>query len=73
MRHTPGGGVCTEDAVQLLELASVPTGIDLPRLIDAASWLETEAGVPAKGFGRLSGPVPAAGDPARPLDFAWQS
>jgi hydroxymethylglutaryl-CoA lyase len=73
MRHTPGGGVCTEDAVQLLELAGVPTGIDLPRLIEAANWLETEAGVPAKGFVRLSGPVPAAADPTRPPAFAWQS
>ncbi|MCO5999122.1 beta/alpha barrel domain-containing protein [Actinoallomurus rhizosphaericola] len=36
MPGAQGGGVCTKDAVQLLELAGVRTGIDLPRLIDAA-------------------------------------
>lgn len=71
MPSTQGGGVCTEDAVQLLELAGISTGIDLPRLIDTANWLEAEAGVPAKGFVRHSRPVPAAGDTARHLDFAW--
>ncbi|HVV14506.1 pyruvate carboxyltransferase [Amycolatopsis sp.] len=71
MPGTQGGGVCTEDAVQLLELSGVPTGIDLPRLVDAANWLAGEAGAPAKGFVRHAGPVPVAGESARPLSFTW--
>lgn len=71
MPGSQGGGVCTEDAVQLLELAGVPTGIDLPRLIDAATWLADEVGAPSKGFVRHVGPVPCADHPARPLAFSW--
>ncbi|MGR3939343.1 pyruvate carboxyltransferase [Streptomyces sp. BRA346] len=71
MPGTQGGGVCTEDAVQLLELAGVPTGIDLTRLIDTANWLAEEVGAPSKGFVRHTGPVPAAGDSARPVAFTW--
>ncbi len=66
-----GGGMCTEDAVQLLELSDVRTGIDLPRLIGAADWLVTEVGVPGRGFVRHTGPVPAAGQTATPLTFSW--
>jgi hydroxymethylglutaryl-CoA lyase len=66
-----GGGLCTEDAVQLLELSGVDTGIDLPRLIEAADWLVTEIGVPGKGFVRHAGAVPGLGQAAKPLDFSW--
>ncbi|MEU4892700.1 pyruvate carboxyltransferase [Streptomyces sp. NPDC044780] len=71
MPGAQGGGVCTEDAVQLLELAGVSTGIDLSRLIDTANWLTDEVGVPGKGFVRHTGPVPAGGRPAEPLAFTW--
>lgn len=71
MPGTQGGGVCTEDAVQLLELAGVPTGIDLPRLIDAANWLADEIGAPSKGFVRYAGQVPTADESGRPLTFTW--
>ncbi|WP_245787198.1 pyruvate carboxyltransferase [Amycolatopsis saalfeldensis] len=66
-----GGGLCTEDAVQLLELSGVGTGIDLPRLIEAANWLATEIGVPGKGFVRHAGAVPSLGQGAQALDFSW--
>jgi hydroxymethylglutaryl-CoA lyase len=73
MRRAQAGGVCTEDAVQLLELSGISTGVSLPRLIETATWLETEAGIPAKGFVRLSGPVPAPEDAGQPFEFAWRS
>ncbi|MGK3203175.1 pyruvate carboxyltransferase [Amycolatopsis sp. MEPSY49] len=69
MPGTRGGGVCTEDAVQLLELSGVDTGIDLPRLIDSANWLATETGVPCQGFVRHTGPVPDR--PGQSLAFRW--
>lgn len=65
-----GGGVCTEDAAQALELAGHDTGIDLPALVETANWLDTQ-GVPALGFLRHVGPVPGAADTAQPLTFAW--
>ncbi|MFI7123091.1 pyruvate carboxyltransferase [Amycolatopsis sp. NPDC049868] len=71
MPGAQGGGVCTEDAVQLLELSGVHTGIDLSRLIDTANWLATEVGVPCKGFVRQTGPAPRGGQLAKPFDFAW--
>lgn len=71
MPGTQGGGVCTEDAVQLLELSGVHTGIDLPCLVGTANWLATEVGAPCKGFVRRTGPVPQAGQTARPLAFSW--
>lgn len=71
MPGSQGGGLCTEDAVQLLELSGVRTGIDLGRLVDAANWLAEEAGAPAKGFVRHAGPVPGAGERARPVAFTW--
>ncbi|MFH8533487.1 pyruvate carboxyltransferase [Streptomyces tendae] len=71
MPGAQGGGVCTEDAVQLLELAGVPTGIDLTGLIDTANWLADEVGAPSKGFVRHTGPVPAAGESGGPLAFTW--
>ena len=69
MPGTQGGGMCTEDAVQLLELSGVDTGIDLPRLIDSANWLATEVDVPCKGFIRHAGPVPDR--PGQPFAFSW--
>ncbi|WP_327296923.1 MULTISPECIES: pyruvate carboxyltransferase [unclassified Streptomyces] len=68
---TQGGGLCTEDAVQLLELSGVDTGIDLPRLIETANWLTGEAGVPGEGFVRHAGPVPSTAQPGTPLSFTW--
>ena len=37
------GGVCTEDAVQMLELMEVETGLDLSALIDTANWVRRPA------------------------------
>ncbi|MEU4895647.1 pyruvate carboxyltransferase [Streptomyces sp. NPDC044780] len=71
MPGTQGGGLCTEDAVQLLELCGVETGIDLPHLIETANWLTSEVGVPGKGFVRHTGPVPSTGQPSTPLAFTW--
>ncbi|MGA6156280.1 hypothetical protein ACPEIC_23320 [Stenotrophomonas sp. NPDC087984] len=68
---TQGGGLCTEDAVQLLERCGVDTGIDLPRLIATANWLTGKIGVPGKGFVRHTGPVPSTGRPGTPLAFTW--
>jgi hydroxymethylglutaryl-CoA lyase len=65
-----GGGVCTEDAVQALELAGYDTGIDLAALIETANWLD-RAGVPSLGFLRHSGPVPDATTPSDALSFHW--
>lgn len=52
------GGVCTEDAVQMLELLGVDTGLDLSALIDAANWLDDLLGGGEKGFVRRIGRVP---------------
>ncbi|WNF01286.1 pyruvate carboxyltransferase [Streptomyces luomodiensis] len=71
MPGTQGGGLCTEDAVQLLHLCGVETGIDLPRLIDTANWLTSEVGVPGKGFVRHTGCVPSTAQPGEPLAFTW--
>ena len=51
------GGTCTEDAVQMLELMGVGTGVDLPALVEAANWLVGVLGG-AMGFVRRTGPVP---------------
>lgn len=53
------GGTCTEDAVQLLELMGIDTGIDLAALIEAANWLNGVLGGTAMGFVRRTGLVPA--------------
>ena len=52
------GGVCTEDAVQMLELMGIATGLDLDALIDAANWLDGLLGGQEKGFVRRIGQVP---------------
>jgi hydroxymethylglutaryl-CoA lyase len=53
------GGVCTEDAVQMLDLMGVDTGVDLAALIDTANWLDQALGGRGKGFTRHIGKVPA--------------
>jgi hydroxymethylglutaryl-CoA lyase len=74
MPAAQGGGVCTEDAVQLLDLLGLDAGIDLAALIDAANWLEGTVGVPAKGFVRQTGPVPtSAGELPAGSEFRWRS
>ncbi|MFC9841733.1 pyruvate carboxyltransferase, partial [Rhodococcus sp. NPDC127530] len=67
------GGVCTEDAVQLLERSDVDTGVDLNALIDAANWFDEILGGGEGGFVRRTGAVPRTAadvDPRRGA-FAW--
>ncbi|MES2261232.1 MAG: pyruvate carboxyltransferase [Pseudomonadota bacterium] len=52
------GGVCSEDAVQMLHLMGIDTGIDLPLLIETANWLDDILGGTALGFTRRIGAVP---------------
>ena len=52
------GGTCTEDAVQMLELMGMDTGVDLAALIDTANWLDGIIGGTGLGFVRRSGLVP---------------
>lgn len=70
------GGVCTEDAVQMLELMGVPTGLDLDALVDTANWLDGVLGGREKGYTRRVGKVPQSrADVAAALasrgEFAW--
>lgn len=58
MLHANVGGVCTEDAVQMLDLMGVDTGVDLPALIETANWLDKLLGGREKGFTRHVGKVP---------------
>ncbi|MFC5951139.1 pyruvate carboxyltransferase [Pseudonocardia lutea] len=67
-----GGGVCTEDAAQALELAGHDTGLDLAALVDTANWL-ADAGVPGMGFVRHVGPVPRSAQAPAALTFSWKS
>ena len=72
------GGVCTEDAVQMLELMGVDTGLDLAALLDAANWFDRLLGGAEKGFARRIGQVPtnaAQMEAARALrgPFKWTS
>ncbi|MFB7085724.1 pyruvate carboxyltransferase [Streptomyces sp. NPDC056296] len=60
------GGVCTEDAVHMLHLTGSDTGIDLPALIDAATWLDTVLGATGPGYTRHAGPVPIRSDSTSP-------
>ncbi len=57
------GGTCTEDAVQMLELMGVATGVDLQALIDAANWLDGVLGGTGLGFVRRTGMVPTGAPP----------
>lgn len=65
------GGVCTEDAVQMLERMGHSTGIDLPALIDTANWFDQILGGNEHGFVRGVGPIPMTD--AAPLrgEFKW--
>ncbi|GLY86094.1 hypothetical protein [Actinoallomurus iriomotensis] len=67
----PAGGICSEDAVQLLARMGVETGVDLPALIETAVWFADEIGVPCPGFVRKVGPVPDADGPGQGPAFAW--
>ena len=72
------GGVSTEDAVQMLELMGVDTGLDLSALIDTANWLDALLGGREKGFARRIGRVPnneAHMETARALrgPFGWKT
>ncbi|GAA4549652.1 pyruvate carboxyltransferase [Pseudonocardia xishanensis] len=67
-----GGGVCTEDAVQALDLAGHDTGLDLAALVDTANWL-ADAGVPGLGFVRHVGPVPRSAPAPAGLAFDWKN
>ena len=72
------GGVCTEDAVQMLELMGVDTGLDLSALLDTANWFDGLLGGGEKGFARRIGRVPtdeAGMEAARALrgPFRWKT
>ncbi len=69
------GGTCTEDAVQLLELMGIDTGLDLSALIEAANWLDGVLGGTGLGFVRRSGKVPSDHREVRgdvEIAAAWQ-
>ena len=53
------GMIPTEDLVQLLEVENVPTGIDLGKLIEAASVLEDVLGRKLDGRVSRNGPLPS--------------
>ncbi|MBC7657226.1 MAG: pyruvate carboxyltransferase [Frankiaceae bacterium] len=72
------GGVCTEDAVQMLHLMGVHTGVDLALLLETANWLDDILGGKALGFTRRIGAVPVnaaelAAQQALSGAFRWQS
>ena len=72
------GGVCTEDAVQMLEQMGVDTGLDLTALIETANWFDDLLGGREKGFVRRIGRVPtnqAQMETARALrgPFKWKT
>lgn len=66
------GGVCTEDAVHMLHLTGTSTSINLPALLDTASWLDTILGETGPGYTRHAGPVPTRSNNS-PLrnDLTW--
>ncbi|MFE0420432.1 beta/alpha barrel domain-containing protein [Streptomyces tendae] len=70
------GGICSEDAVQLLERMEIETGVHLPSLIETATWFADVVGVPSLGFVRRIGPVPGSdaqgGANAGAPTFDWQ-
>lgn len=69
----PVGGVCTEDAVQTLELMGYPTGVDLPAIIETANWFDGILGGHENGFVRRMGAVPRTATDADPRrgTFSW--
>jgi isopropylmalate/homocitrate/citramalate synthase len=52
------GNVATEDLVYLLEGEGIETGIDIDRLIETSSWLETLLGRRLEGYLYRAGPWP---------------
>jgi hydroxymethylglutaryl-CoA lyase/(R)-citramalyl-CoA lyase len=52
------GNVATEDLVYLLEAEGVETGIDVERLIETSSWLESTLGRRLEGYLYRAGPWP---------------
>lgn len=69
------GGICTEDAVQMLDLMGVDAGIDLAALIDTANWFDQQFGRIETGFTRHVGKVPSSDSdlrmPAGANAFKW--
>lgn len=53
------GNVATEDVVYMLERSGFETGLDLPKLIETAKWLETVLGHPVSSSLSKAGPFPA--------------
>ncbi|MBV9569461.1 MAG: hydroxymethylglutaryl-CoA lyase [Hyphomicrobiales bacterium] len=51
------GNVCTEDLVFMLHEMGIETGVDLPRLIDAAELAEEIVGHPLPGSIKVGGPL----------------
>lgn len=68
----PGGNVCTEDWIHLLQRRGIRSDIDLHRLIETARDLETALGRELPGLVYRIGPIPSAAEdefhePASPL------
>jgi hydroxymethylglutaryl-CoA lyase len=51
------GNVCTEDLVFMLQEMGIKTGVDLPRLIEAAELAEDIVGHPLPGSIKVGGPL----------------
>ncbi|GAA2074241.1 pyruvate carboxyltransferase [Aeromicrobium tamlense] len=71
MPDTPGGGICTEDVVQMLDLLGVDSGVDLDAVIAASNWLADEVGAPTLGFVRKIGSVPSHQPSDEVSAFNW--
>ena len=62
------GNIATEDLAYMLGRMGVGTGLDLPRLIAAALWLEGVLGRSVPGLLSRAGVFPPAGDDAQATD-----
>lgn len=69
----PAGGVCSEDAVQMLDRMGIETGVDLELLVETAVWFADEVGVPCPGFVRKVGAVPGVDAADGGPTFSWGS
>jgi hydroxymethylglutaryl-CoA lyase len=58
------GNIPTEDLVYMLGRMGVETGVDLPRAIEAARYIEGQIGHTVPGMLLKAGPFPAAAPPA---------
>lgn len=54
------GNIPTEDTAYMFERMGVSTGLSLPRLIEAAAWLERRLGKPLPAMLGRAGPFPSA-------------